>query len=285
MEYDAALLERVARKFRQEMWESVVPDAVEDGVEVEGFGPILATAFADLGEFHHLNQIQGAAEPGAIDGGHLADAVEWMREREVDYCVPVPEGRPGTAKAEAWLGARGYERAGGWMTFVRDASPPRERPSPNITIWPLGQQEIDGEGMSEIAAEAMDMPVTVATLFFGLPGRPHWHCYTASVNEEWGIVSTASMLVHEGVAQLGPGNTLPRARGRGCATELMRQRLEDAHLAGCHTVFAEIWDSEPGRPSPAARIFERAGFEPAYAVSDWRRPALHPATTEPQGFP
>ncbi len=284
MEYDAALLEQVGQRFRREMWESVVPDAVADGVEVESFGPILATAFADLGEVHHFNQIQGAAEPGAIAGGHLAEAVEWMRLREVDFSVPVAAGRPASTEAEAWLGARGYERAGGWMKFVRDASPPRQRPSSDITVWPLGDQDIDGEGMSAIAAEAMDLPVTVSTLFYGLPGRLHWHCYTASINEEWGIVATASMLIHAGVAQLGPGNTLPQARGRGCATELLRQRLADAHLAGCHTVLAEIWDSEPGRPSPAARIFERAGFEPAYAVSDWRRPALHPAAPEPSGY-
>ena len=281
MEFDAALLERVAQKFRRDIWESVVPDAVsESGVEVERFGPVQATAFAELPEFHKLNEIQGAAEPGAIGDGHLAAAVEWMRAREVDYRVPVAEGRPGTEEAEAWLGRRGYERGGGWVKLVREASPPDFAASPEIEVWPLGMSDIDGEGMSAIVAEAMGLPITAGALFFALPQRLHWHCYTASSSPEEGIVSTASMLIHEGVAQLGPGNTLPHARGRGCNTALLHQRLLDATRAGCHATFAEVWDHEPDQPSPAERIFLRAGFERGYAARNWQRPALHPATAE-----
>ena len=65
------------------------------------FGPVQATAFGDLPEVSMLQQIQGAAEPGAIDDGHLAAAVEWMRAREVDYRIPVAGGRPGADEAEA----------------------------------------------------------------------------------------------------------------------------------------------------------------------------------------
>ena len=105
MDYDAGVLERVAQRFRRDMWESVVPEAVtESGVEVSDFGPVQATAFGDLPEVHSLNQIQGAAEPGAIEGGHLADAVEWMRAREVDYRVPVARVAPGSR------GGRGLAR-------------------------------------------------------------------------------------------------------------------------------------------------------------------------------
>ncbi|MBK5218510.1 MAG: hypothetical protein JJE35_01805 [Thermoleophilia bacterium] len=286
MKYDAAVLERVAQKFRRDMWESVVPDAVtESGVEVERFGPVQATSFGDLPEVHNLNEIQGAAEPGAIAGGHLADAVEWMRAREVDYRVPVAAGRPGTEEAEAWLGQRGYERGGGWVKFVRDVSPPDIPPDPGIQIWPLGQNEIDGEGMSAIVAEAMELPITAGTLFFSLPQRLHWHCYTASLDPEEGIVSTASMLIYEGVAQLGPGNTLPHARGQGCNTALLRRRMLDAIDAGCHTIFAEVWDCAPEQLSPAGRIFVKAGFEQAYSARNWQRPALHPAAAENFRYP
>jgi hypothetical protein len=113
MNYDSAVLERVAQQFRREMWNSVVPDAVtESGVEVQSFGPVQATAFGDLPEVGALNQIQDAAEPGAVSGGHLARAVEWMRASEVDYRVPVAEGRPGSFEAKTWLGQRGFERSG-----------------------------------------------------------------------------------------------------------------------------------------------------------------------------
>lgn len=281
MNCDAALLERVAREFRRDMWESVVSEAViESGIEVEAFGPVQASAFGELGEIRALNQIRGAAEPDAISAGYLAEAIEWMRAREVDYRVFVADERPGSAEAEAWLGTRGYEQGEGWATFVRDASPPAMPFDPNVEVWALGTDEIDGEGLSAIVSRAMDLPLTAETLFFSLPQRERWHCYTAAVEPEEGVVATGSMLIHEGVAQFGLGNTLEHARGRGCNTALLRRRLTDAIEAGCHTIFAETWDRQPDCASIVGRNLAKAGFEPAYAVRNWQRPALRPAATQ-----
>jgi hypothetical protein len=276
MDYDSAVLERVAQRFRRDMWKSVVEEAVtESGVEVERFGPVQATAFGDLPEVYSLNQIQGAAEPGAVECGHLAAAVEWMRAREVDYRVPVAESRPGAAEAEAWLSERGYERGGGWIKLVRDATPPDLPENPGIVIFELGEDEADGEGLSTIAAEALDLPVTAGTLFFSLPQTDRWRCYTAALEGE--VVATGSMLIQDGVAQLGPGTTLEYARGRGCNTALLRRRLIDAIQAGCHTIFVELGERDPERLSATYRNLHRAGFEEAYQSRNWQRPALHPA--------
>jgi hypothetical protein len=281
VDFDAALLERVAQEFRRDMWESVVEEAVtESGIEVKRFGPVQASAFGELPEIAVLNQIQGAGEPDAVSGGHLAEAIEWMRSREVDYRIFIAEGRPESAEAEAWLGVRGYERGEGWVTFVRDASPPEPRFDPRIKIWPLGENEIDGEGLSAIVSQGMDLPLTAETLFFSLPQRARWRCYTASLLPEEGIAATASMMIHEGVAQIGPGSTLAYARGHGCNTALLQRRLVDAIAAGCHTIFAEVWDCQPERFSAVGRNLVRAGFEQAYAVRNWQRPALRPAATQ-----
>ena len=278
MQYDAAVLERVAQRFRRDMWKSVVPEAVvESGVEIKSFGPVQATAFGELPEVYSLNQIQGAAEPGAIDDGHLAEAIEWMRAREVDYRVPVAESRPGAEQAAAWLSERGYERGGGWIKLVREALPPELPESPEITVFELGQNEADGEGVSAIATAMLDLPVTAGTLFFGLPQEQDWRCYTAALGPEQEVVATASMLVQDGVAQLCPGTTLEHRRGRGCNTQLLRRRLLDAHEAGCHTVFAEIGERDPESLAAAHRNLRRAGFEEAYRSNNWQRPALRPA--------
>jgi hypothetical protein len=278
LDYDAALLESVSQRFWRDMWRSVTPDAVtESGVEVKTFGPVQATAFGDLPEIHSLNQIQGAAEPGAIEGGYLAEAIEWIRAWEVDYRVPVAESRPGTDEAEAWLGERGYERGSGWIKMVREASPPDLPANPDVTIFELGEHEADGEGLSSIAAEMLGLPVTAGTLFFSLPQEEQWRCYTAAVAPEEEIVATGSMLIDNGVAQFGPGTTLEHGRGRGCNTELLRRRLLDAVEAGCHTVFVELGEREPERLSGAYRNLRRAGFEEAYRSQNWQRPALHPA--------
>jgi GNAT superfamily N-acetyltransferase len=243
------------------------------------FGPVQATAFGDLPEAGSLNQIQGAAEPGAVEGGFLAEAIEWMRAREVDYRVPVAESRPGSAAAEAWLGERGYERGGGWLKLIRGAAtPPTYLPEdPSIVVYELGEDEADGEGLSAIVAEALELPLTAGTLFFSLPQEGDWRCYTAELAPGEGVLAAGSMLMHGGVAQLGPGATLEHGRGRGCNTALLRRLLLDAAEAGCHTVFAELGECEPAYLSAACRNLFRAGFEEAYASRNWQRPALHPA--------
>lgn len=278
MEYDPAVLERVAQRFRRDMWRSVVPEAVtESGVQMARFGPVQATAFGDLPEISVLNQIQGAAEPGAIENGHLAEAIEWMRAREVDYRVPVAESRPGAAEAHAWLSERGYERGGGWVKLVRDTSPP-EFPEPEgIVIYELGEHEVDGEGLSTIAADALELPATAGTLFFALPQERPWRCYTAALGPNEPAVATGAMLLQGGVAQLGPGTTLALARGRGCNAALLRRRIVDAAAAGCHTVFVELCEIKPIWRAGLFRNLLRAGFEVAYESLIWQRPALRPA--------
>jgi hypothetical protein len=278
MDYDAALMERMAQRFRREMWESVVPEAVtESGVRVREFGPVQATAFGDLPEAHCLNQIQGAAEPGAVEDGFLAEAVEWMRSMEVDYRVPVAECRPGAAEAKAWLSRRGYERGGGWVKLIRDGSPPDMPEDPGVLIFELGEEEGDGEGLSSIASDVLELPLTAGTLFFSLPQRENWRCYTAALDPEEGIVATGSMMICDGVAQLAPGTTREHARGRGCDTALLRRRLLDAAEAGCHTVLAELGECDLEYLQTACRNLYRAGFEGAYESHNWQRPALQPA--------
>ncbi len=278
VEYDAALLERVAQQFRRGMWKSVVSDAVEEsGVEVELFGPVQATAFGDLPEIIGLNQVQGAAEPDAVGGGYLAEAIEWMRAREVDYRVPVAEARPGSEEAENWLGQRGYERGGAWVKMVLEIAEAQPLDDNGVVVYELGGDEADGEGLSAILAEAFCMPITTGALFFSLPMEENWRCYTAAADPVEGIVATASMLIQDGVAQLGPGATLAHARGRGCNRALLRRRLLDAAAAGCHTAFVEVGECEPGRFAAVCSNLLSAGFEEAYGSRVWQRPALRPS--------
>lgn len=275
---DPVVLERVAQRFWREMWRSVIPDAViESGVQAKRFGPIQATAFGDLPRARFLNQIRGAAEPGALEGDRLAEAVEWMRERELDYCIPVAEVRPGAAEAEAWLGSRGYERASCWVKLTRDASLPLPPEDPGIAIFELGEDEIDGEGLSSIAAQALELPVMAGTLFFSLPQTANWRCYTAALEPGGPPVATGAMLIEDGIAQLGPGTTLEQARGRGCNTALVRRRVLDAAAAGCHTVFVEICSRANGCLAQSEQVFRSAGFMPAYESRIWQRPALRAA--------
>jgi hypothetical protein len=274
VDYDSGALERVAQLFRYEMWKSVVAD---EGIEVQRFGPVQATAFGGEPEVCSLNQIQGAAEPGAVEAGHLADAIEWMRSREVDYRVPVAECRLGSEEAEAWLGDHGYECDGGWTKFVGDAVAPDLPEDPDIEVFEMGEEESDGEGMSIIAREGLGLPVMAENLAFSLPMKDSWRCYTAVLRSENRVVATGSMLIDDGIAQLGIDATLPGDRDRGCNKALLRRRLLDAAAAGCHTVFAELGECTHDDLAAAAHNLKAAGFVEAYRSRNWQRPALAPA--------
>jgi GNAT superfamily N-acetyltransferase len=271
VEFDPAVLEGIAKRFRHEIWRAAPPDAViESGVEVEAFGPVLATVFEELAEVPRVNLIQGAAEPGAVEDGHLADAIQWVRAHEVDYRVHVAAQRPGTEAAEAWLSERGYERGDGWEKFVRDTSPLALPEAPGIEILELGYEE--GEGMDSIASDGLRLPFLAGLLFYDLPGRANWRCYVALLDGE--LSACGSMLIHEGVAELGIDATMESVRGRGCNRELLRRRLRDAAAAGCHTVFAEMGECVPEAAASARRNLHRAGFEEAYRSQNWQRPGF-----------
>lgn len=271
MHHDPAVLERASRSFRHEMWTAVVPDAVdEQGIEAQWFGPVLATAFAAEPQAPALNLIQGAAEPDAVAGGHIADAIEWMRSREVEYRVPVAASRPGSAQAEEWLSGHGYEHGGDRAMLVRDAAARVPPEDPWIEVFELGEEEIDGEGFSGLVREGMGLPGMAEVLFVDLPAMEAWRCYTAVPPPGDRVVAAAAMRIEDGIALLGLDATLAGDRGKGCNRALLRRRLRDAAEAGCHTVAAEL---EP-TCAAARRNLLAAGFVEAYRAGEWRRPVL-----------
>ena len=72
---DRAALDEVERLFWSDIWNTAVPDAVEEqGIALARFGPIQAMVVAGLPDAPVLNLVLGAAEPGTVDEGHLTAA-------------------------------------------------------------------------------------------------------------------------------------------------------------------------------------------------------------------
>src|ERR1700760_1789934 len=128
--YDGSAIAMAELRFREDLWRTAPSDAVEEaGVEYARFGPLLATVFGELPETSVLNVVQGAAEPTAVDDGHLADAVEWLRKWEVDYRV-AGGGAPPRTHPGGRGGGRGAAGSGGRQfapssTRRRDPASPR----------------------------------------------------------------------------------------------------------------------------------------------------------------
>jgi GNAT superfamily N-acetyltransferase len=265
---DGSAIAMAELRFREDLWRTAPSDAVEEaGVEYARFGPLLATVFGELPDTSVLNVVQGAAEQTAVDDGHLAEAVEWLRKWEVDYRVSVAGDRPGSKRAEEWLAARGYEPGATVRRYVHTAPGSCEPAASLVQIRKL--EAIDTEGMSHIFSDALDLPNLSTVLMIGLPRWEGWSCYAAHL--EGREVACGSMLVTGKVAMFGLDATVPEFRGRGCQSALITRRLVDARRAGCELIAAEVWDGHPASDA-AASVLEEAGFEETAGRRNWRRP-------------
>jgi GNAT superfamily N-acetyltransferase len=266
--FDHAALDATERLFWGDVWNATPAGvAAEHGLEAARFGPILGLRAAGLRDVPMLNLVLGAGQVGAVADGHLAAAVGWLDAQGGRYYVPLYPGDPGAGEAEAWLRDNGFERGYGWMKFVRDASPPELPDRPGVEAVELGAGE--GGEFGAIVAAGFELPEWGAALFSELPGRDGWHCYVAEV--DGAPQGAAAMRIHDGVAEFGAAATLEAARGRGCQTELLRRRIDDAAGAGCHLLFVETGERVPGKADASYRNILRAGFEEAYIRPNWRR--------------
>ncbi len=263
--YDSVALDRVDRRFWRDIWDSVPAEvAAERGIQVREFGSIQVTVAEALAQIGMLNLVLGAAE--AAGRSDLEAAVAWAEERSTPY-VSVTPGLPGSAAAEEWLRAQGFEPTYAWMKFVRDPHPPRFPAPDGVEVVEVTAP--DQEPFGTIAALGFGMPAWGAELFAHLPGRDGWRCYVARVDGE--AQGCGAMVIEDGVAELGIGATLEAARGRGCQTALLRQRILDAAEAGCRTLLVETGERVPDRPSTSYRNILKAGFEEAYLRPNWQR--------------
>lgn len=270
MRYDPAAIAAAELHFREGIWGAAPRDAIDElEIRKRWYGPVLATTCAGLPDSALMNTVQGAAEPGAIEDGHLPEAVEWMRSHEVDYLVQVASDRPGSETTEAWLAQRGYEQGLTMRRYLRPAAAPSAGSGALVDVREL--TAADTEGMSLIFADAIGISDLATVPLLGLPDLDGWHCYAAYLDER--EVACGAMLLDDGMAVLGLDATAPDARHRGCQTALIQRRLAEAALAGCTTVLAESCEV-PADRAGAGRNFLRAAFVEAGRTVGWRRPLI-----------
>jgi hypothetical protein len=266
-EFDPVALDQTERRFWRELWDAVpAAVAVAHGVRRAEFGPIQATVTAGLPAARTLNLVLGTERGDAAAEGFLGEAIDWARGHGARGFALLDPESPGAAAAEAGLSAAGFERAGGWMRFVRDAHPPRFAVADDVEVVEIDASDVDSP-FGTIAALGFGLPEWVASLLSPLPSLPDWSCYLARVDGE--PQACAALLFDGDVAELGIAATLEGGRRRGCQLALLRRRIEDATAAGARTLFVETGERVPGHPSPSYANILRAGFEEAYLCHGW----------------
>ena len=254
--YDSAVLERVAQRFRRDMWESVVPEAVtESGVEVAEVRPGAGDRLRRPARGPHAATRSRGGRAGRDRGrlprrGGRMDAGARSRlpgagRRRQARCG---RGR-GLARRSA---ATSAARAGSSWSATR--SPPgfRRRPRHHDLRAGRGRSrrrraEHDRRRGAGAAGDGGD-PVLLAAAAERLAllhggARPERCGRRDRLDADRTTASPSS-------ARARPWSTLV---GSGCNTALLRRRLLDAAEAGCHTVFVELGDCEPRLLSAACR--------------------------------
>jgi hypothetical protein len=223
-----------------------------------------------------FNFILGSSEAGAVEHGHLADAVAWLESRPqpthgigdadafgVDFRVPITPGLPSSASAERWLQERGALREPGPARLVRDTSPPRFASPPGIEV--LDWDEWD-DGFPEPLAESLGLPSRAELFFIGLPveNDDAWRCYGA-VDKD-GALAYAAMRLDSGVAILTFASR-PSPRDGAAQIALLHRCIQEAAAAGCDLIAVTDAGHEP--PVIDRECLIRAGFEAAFQVPTW----------------
>ncbi len=266
---DPRRLSSLERQFWLELWRVPVVESVEEmGIEARLYGPVLALAVADLPATPLLNLILGAGGAGAVEGGHLEEALDWIESLGVDCRIPIGSRAPQAGAAEDLLNRRGYRRGSTLVRFVREGGPPGFPAPPGIEVRELTEFS---EGFSHFIGEGLDLELTGQGFFDGLPGRHGWRSYFA-IDDRERPVASATMMTHHEVAQLGFAATREEDRRGGAHTALLHRRILDATAARCRILFADTEEplDDPGAPSPAARNLGRAGFAQVGERTVWR---------------
>jgi hypothetical protein len=266
------------KEFWAAVWKQApFPMREEGGLDLVRFGPIWAACVAERTSELGLNVILGSSEVGAVEHGHLANAVEWLETRPVptggsgvaedfgvDFRVPVIPGLPGTASAERWLQERGALRGTGTARLVRDTSPPRFAVPGGIEV--LDWDEWD-EGFPDPLIESLELPSAAYCLFLGLTVEEDeaWRCY-GSVDKD-GPLAYAAMHFDSGVATLVFASRPSELRDGAGQTALLHRCIEEAAAAGCDLITVTDAGHEP--PVIDRECLLRAGFEVAFQVPTW----------------
>lgn len=267
------------KAFWTALWKQApFPMRDECGLDMVQFGPICAACIADDPYELGFNFILGSSETGAVEHGHLANAVAWLEARPqptrgawvaedffgVDYRVPVVPGLPGSESAEGWLRERGATRKPGPAKFARDTSPPRLASPTGIEV--LDWDDWD-EGFPEYLAESLRLPSRAATLFIGLPLEDDdaWCCYGA-VDDD-GPLAYAAIHLDSGVATLVFASLPSELREGDGQVALLNRCIQRAAEEGCNMIATT--DAGHGPAVIDRECLERVGFEVAFEVPTW----------------
>ncbi|HYF94525.1 MAG TPA: GNAT family N-acetyltransferase [Symbiobacteriaceae bacterium] len=232
------------------------------GAEVRRFGHLVALACPGMKGRSVVNRIIGA---GDGDEANLANAVAWLRSLGVPVRIDVTplHGHENFLRTLAHEGfcVQGFQAAlYGKPDLLSSHTPPPVEVRHAETEAELA---FCTKALAKVFAEsdpawALWLQGSMVETF----GRPDWQTYVASVDGE--LAGFGQLYIENGVGCLALCGTMPKFRGLGVQTALIRRRVGDAAAAGCELITAQAGDG-----SVSGQNIERAGLRVAYTKAEF----------------
>lgn len=181
------------------------------------------------------------------------------------FFVHVDPLGPWHAQVEAGLRSSGlvpYHRA--WAKFVRGAAAISPRES-DLDVRPAAPG--DANHFGRIAAAGFELDDRWIPVLASLVGQPDWHVYLSYAGST--PVGCGALRIHEDVAWLDWGATLPDYRGRGSQGIVLARRINEATAMGCKWLATCTGEAVPGDPQHSYRNILRAGFSLSHLRQNW----------------
>lgn len=228
------------------------------GLVVENLGSAVVLCMAASDDIF-FNRVIGLGLQEPASEIMLDDLLAFLSWANIQKCMVnlSPYSQP--ADLPFWLEVRGFQRVMDHAKLLRQNSPIEDTPH-DIRIELTGADFADA--FAYVAMHAFGSPEYIYPWLKATVGRQNWYHYVAW-DGEWPVAS-AALFVHEEVAWLGHGSTLPSHRGWGAQRRLINRRLRDGCALGCKKFISETNANIPGIPNPSYNNLIKSGFLQAY---------------------
>lgn len=155
---------------------------------------------------------------------------------------------------------KGFSHYNDWTRFYRPTRVLHEYKEDGLEVIRVN----DGLAVkyADILVESFDFPSSLKNQFAGLVGQPGYRLYL--VKKEKDTIAAGALFIRGMYASLAMAGTLPGHRGLGAQGALLRKRLEDARIHGCHHVTVETSRETSEKPVASYRNMIRFGFQTVY---------------------
>ena len=209
-----------------------------------------------------LNRIVGLGVGRPATEADIDEALAAIGSGVTFYVAVAPAARP--ASLPELLRARGLEPGWGWMSFVRDVTPPAEAQT-SLRLVEVGSAG-GAADFARVVRMSYGLPAAIEPAIAGACDAG-WLCWVAYEGDE--PAGAGGLYVSEGAGYLGFAGTLEEQRGKGAQGALLSARIRGAAALGCDVLVVETGERAEGRASNSYRNILRAGFTEVAVTANW----------------